>query len=71
MTPAPKAKEMVKELLRGDPSLRGVGITWTHGRPCVLVNVALGADQPVRDRIEANLPDVEFVIQEVGEVHTQ
>jgi hypothetical protein len=71
MTPAPKAKEMVKELLRGDPSLRGVGITWMDGRPCVLVNVALGADQPVRDRIEANLPDVEFVIQEVGEVHTQ
>ncbi|MBY0514551.1 MAG: hypothetical protein K2P78_11645 [Gemmataceae bacterium] len=70
MTPQ-QAKESVKHLLRGDSALRGVGITWSKGRPCVLVNVAVGADRVVRDRIRTNLPDVEFVVQEVGDITTE
>lgn len=68
MTTAREAKAMVKHLLGDNPALRGVGLTWSKGKQCVLVNVAAGADKAVRDRIRTNLPDVEFVIQEVGEI---
>jgi hypothetical protein len=70
MTNAKEAKERVKTLLRDMPDIRGVGLTWKGGHQCVLVNVAVGADQAVRERIKTGLPDVEFVIQEVGPITT-
>ena len=70
MTKVQLAKERVRELLRNDPSVRGVGITWSNSAQCVLVNVATGTDQFVRDHIKSQLPDVDFVIQEVSEIRT-
>jgi hypothetical protein len=60
------AKEHVKRLLREEPSLRGVGITFNHGRECVLVNIARGQDPGVRERLRRDLPEIEVVVQEVG-----
>lgn len=68
MPPIQEFKEQVKTLLQGDPSTRGVGITWSHGHQCVLVNVAKGARTVVREKIKRILPEVEVVIQEVGDI---
>jgi len=68
MMPIREAKEKVKKLLIGDAALRGVGTTWRGGHQYVLVNVAAGADEAVRERLRRYLPDVEFVLQEVGEI---
>ena len=65
------AKEQVKRLLRDEPQARGVGITWSRGHQCVLVNVMTGANQMVREKIRQNLPDVDFVIQEVGNINVE
>jgi hypothetical protein len=70
MIPVREAKDKVKRLLRSEPTVQGVGITWQDGRQCVLVNVSAGADA-VRERIRAQLPDVEVVVQKVGEITTE
>lgn len=64
-------KEQVKRLLRDEPCARGVGITWSRGHQCVLVNVMKGAKQVVREKIRQNLPGVDFVVQEVGDVNLE
>jgi hypothetical protein len=71
MTAVQKAKEEVKRLLRDEPSACGVGITWSRGHQCVLVNVAKGADRVIREKIRQFLPGLDFVIQEVGEITTE
>ena len=63
-----QAKEKVKQLLHDHPKLRGVGITWHNGHQCVQVNVATGTAREIRERIRAQLPEIEFVIQEVGDI---
>jgi hypothetical protein len=68
MTNVREAKDRVKTLLEGNPGLRGVGITWRDGRERVLVNVAAGAAPAVRQLLRARLPDVDIVVQTVGNI---
>jgi hypothetical protein len=71
MTKKLETKNRVKEVLRGIPGLRGVGITWHRGQRCILVNVSADARQAVQDRLRKDLPDVDFVVQTVGEIQTE
>jgi len=71
MTKSQQAKAEVKTLLLGDPALKGVGLTWSHGVQCVLVNVAEGTQEIVRSKIHDALPNLEVVIKEVEEIVTE
>jgi|BogFormECP12_OM1_1039635.scaffolds.fasta_scaffold19720_2 hypothetical protein len=64
-------KAQVVRLLKGNSALRGVGITWRNGHRCVVINVAPGTNHEIRERVERNLPDVDVVIREIGEIETE
>ena len=64
MSNALLAKSKAREMLRGLPSINGIGITWDdQGRPCVRVNVDLSMERADRSLIPSSIDQVPVIVE--------
>jgi hypothetical protein len=69
---AVQAKERVREILKGLPGIKGIGITWDDkGRPCVQVNIGYEIEDSSRERIPSQIEGIPVLIEVTGQIQTE